>query len=232
MAIGPIVSAKLKVKALLVDDPVDEPTFICKSAAVLSAIRSLPPDENLVLFTPVLPPARPLEPGELPTDPFEAFGRALSKSHRRIQHVPFVPSVGLTETHAAFLSEASAVIAVACDAAGRGSSVTTAATAGDISRGIVRFREQVAFARALQQVVGSPSGEPDDVVSGMGPPPVLLVLVEGPMIQESPADIGSFDTILRCSSYRQEMLVRAANAILDPPVLTKSVPDRSRFQGS
>ncbi|KAK5109251.1 hypothetical protein LTR62_007233 [Meristemomyces frigidus] len=49
------------------------------------------------------------------TDPFEALGLALSKQHPRIRHVPYLPTVGFTPTHAAFLRDADAVIVVSCE---------------------------------------------------------------------------------------------------------------------
>ncbi|KAF2454484.1 hypothetical protein BDY21DRAFT_366248 [Lineolata rhizophorae] len=49
---------------------------------------------------------------EPPMDPFEPLGRALSRHHRRVRHVPFVPRVGLTATHGPFVALAGAVIVV------------------------------------------------------------------------------------------------------------------------
>jgi hypothetical protein len=49
------------------------------------------------------------------TDPFEAFGRELSKHHHRLRHVPYLPSFGMTDTHIAFIEQAAAVIVVICE---------------------------------------------------------------------------------------------------------------------
>lgn len=87
------------------------------SAANLAALRNLQPAANILLFTPVIRPAgRVLDTAETDTiDPFEEVGRALSKYHRRIRHVPYVAKVGFTETHDAFISQADAVITVVCE---------------------------------------------------------------------------------------------------------------------
>ncbi|KAK3072257.1 hypothetical protein LTR53_007156 [Teratosphaeriaceae sp. CCFEE 6253] len=111
----------------------------------LTQLRELPPTATLLLYTPVLLPsghvsepdsqpddeddcpvdAKPAPPGSsrpqptttTTTDPFEMLGRALSKHHRRVRHVPYVPRVGFTPTHAAFLAKAHAVIVVTCEPA-------------------------------------------------------------------------------------------------------------------
>lgn len=108
------------------------PFFLRRDAQTLAAIRSLPRTANLVLFAPVAPPEdleEPLSPAEggavqdlrlgksradadAPMDPFEPLGRALSRHHSRIRHVPYVPSVGMTGTHQAFLEHAAAVVLV------------------------------------------------------------------------------------------------------------------------
>lgn len=68
----------------------------------------------LLLLTPVMLPeiSANTKPDKERQDPFEAFGRKLSKKHRRIRHVPYLATVGLTSTHEAFLREAGAVIYV------------------------------------------------------------------------------------------------------------------------
>ena len=49
---------------------------------------------------------------EEPSDPFESLGRALSRSHPRIRHVPYTLSQGLTSTHMAFLHRVTGVVLV------------------------------------------------------------------------------------------------------------------------
>lgn len=112
---------------------VTSPGFLRRDAQTLNAIRSLPRSANLVLFTPVVPPEPGPEPelvssspnevkyskkaagrasADAPMDPFEPFGRALSRHHARVRHVPYVPSVGMTGTHKTFLQHASAIVLV------------------------------------------------------------------------------------------------------------------------
>jgi hypothetical protein len=80
-------------------------------------IRKLASAEMIILFTPVIIPAHMDRAAILKdkTDPFEPLGRALSEHHARIRHVPFVPHVGFTSTHYAFLTQASAVVTVVCE---------------------------------------------------------------------------------------------------------------------
>ncbi|KAK3074594.1 hypothetical protein LTR53_002872 [Teratosphaeriaceae sp. CCFEE 6253] len=116
----------------------------------LTQLRELPPTATLLLYTPVLLPsghvsepdsppddddpvdAKPAPPSSqrpppTTTDPFEMLGRALSKHHRRVRHVPYVPRVGFTPTHAAFLAKAHAVIVVTCEPAACADMETTLA---------------------------------------------------------------------------------------------------------
>ncbi|TKA83058.1 hypothetical protein B0A55_00948 [Friedmanniomyces simplex] len=104
----------------------------------LAKLRDLEPTAVLLLFTPVMVPSGYLNsqpqtsdadspvdskaptssasrPARLTTDPFEMLGIALSKQHRRVRHVPYVPSVGFTETHDHFLEKAHAVLVVSCE---------------------------------------------------------------------------------------------------------------------
>ncbi|KAI7271847.1 hypothetical protein KC345_g7176 [Hortaea werneckii] len=100
----------------------------------IAQLRDLSASAILMLFTPVMVPpgfhthheksdTKPSEEVSIPTpntsskittDPFEVLGKAFSKHHRRIRHVPYVPAVGFTETHEAFLAQADAVILVSC----------------------------------------------------------------------------------------------------------------------
>lgn len=105
------------------DRSLDECRMMRFSSSSLASLRSLQPTSLLVLLTPVLAPAR-IEKGidkPFSTDPFEPFGRELSKVHQRLRHVPYVPKVGLTETHVAFIKHASAVVVVICEPTGESS---------------------------------------------------------------------------------------------------------------
>ena len=82
-----------------------------------TALQSLPPTSLVLLLTPVITPAN-LDKSATKatsTDPFESLGRELSKQHHRLRHVPYLPAVGMTETHAAFIEQAAAVIVVMCE---------------------------------------------------------------------------------------------------------------------
>ncbi|KAK3666640.1 hypothetical protein LTR22_002588 [Elasticomyces elasticus] len=89
----------------------------------LAKLRDLEDTAVLLLFTPVMMPAGFLEDDQKISDddndsqidakaPVKQTGR---KQHRRVRHVPYVPSVGFTPTHDQFLEKADAVIAVSCE---------------------------------------------------------------------------------------------------------------------
>ncbi|KAI6906171.1 hypothetical protein KC318_g12146 [Hortaea werneckii] len=120
--------------------PAEIDTKLSRSPARnIAQLRDLSASAILMLFTPVMVPTgfhihtkiNPTKPSEevscvstpnappppsskLATDPFESLGKAFAKHHRRIRHVPYVPAVGFTETHEAFLAQADAVILVSC----------------------------------------------------------------------------------------------------------------------
>jgi hypothetical protein len=83
----------------------------------LGSLRSLPPTSLVLLLTPVLatPQGDHSDTDVETTDPFEAFGRELSKHHRRLRHVPYLPRIGMTDTHVAFIEQAAAVVVVICE---------------------------------------------------------------------------------------------------------------------
>jgi len=87
---------------------------------ILAALRSIDQNELIALFTPIVPQYRgpALQPGEEcpeDMDPFECFGRALSRYHWRIQHVPYVPREGFTREHSYWVSKSAGVIVVNCE---------------------------------------------------------------------------------------------------------------------
>jgi hypothetical protein len=86
------------------------------SSRNLTSLRSLAPNSLVILLTPVLAPAHAnhVNRESKTTDPFESFGRELSKLHHRLRHVPYVPKVGMTDTHIAFIEQAAAVVVVIC----------------------------------------------------------------------------------------------------------------------
>lgn len=83
-----------------------------------SPLLNLPTTAVLVLLAPtLLSQALPASlTNTVASDPFEPLGRALSRSHPRIRHVPYTLSGGLTSTHMTFLNLASAVVLVLCNA--------------------------------------------------------------------------------------------------------------------
>lgn len=103
--------------SFLADGQVDDCEAMRLSSSDLSSLRSLPPTSLVFLLTPVLAPAHVdrLNAESNTTDPFEAFGRELSKHHHRLRHVPYLPKVGMTETHVAFIEQAAAVVVVVCE---------------------------------------------------------------------------------------------------------------------
>ena len=93
--------------------------FKRRSSQSLAALRGLRKEDLIVLFTPVLVPAKSGKSAasKAPADPFEPLGRAISEHHKRVRHVPYVPKIGLTDIHAAFVRHAAVVVVVACEPA-------------------------------------------------------------------------------------------------------------------
>lgn len=103
--------------SFLAGNSVEDCEVMRLSSRNLGSLRSLPPTSLVLLFTPVLAPAH-LDHSTLDsntTDPFEAFGRELSKHHHRLRHVPYLPQIGMTDTHIAFIEQAAAVVVVVCE---------------------------------------------------------------------------------------------------------------------
>ncbi|KAK4580194.1 hypothetical protein LTR86_000397 [Recurvomyces mirabilis] len=104
----------------------DWKTAHASSNRSLAKLRDLEAGATLLLLTPIILPSG--HPGSNRTTPdadtkpvlgkmhpFEMLGLALSKQHRKIRHVPYVPSVGFTHTHGVFLTKSDAVIVVSCE---------------------------------------------------------------------------------------------------------------------
>jgi len=92
-----------------------EPAIIqCKDQS-LSAIRSLPKEQAIVLFTPAVFSNIPTIPPHINLDPLEPLGRAIHSYHRKVRHVPYALKDGFTYVHEAHLADASvgAVVVVA-----------------------------------------------------------------------------------------------------------------------
>lgn len=127
-----------------------------------SPLLNLPITAVLVLLTPtLLSQALPASPANaLASDPFEPLGRALSRSHPRIRHVPYTISGGLTSTHMTFLNLASAVVLVLCNAS------TAFSEAQDELASAVRTAilqlESVPGSKVIRKVVLA-AGDPRDL---------------------------------------------------------------------
>lgn len=166
--------------------------IIRSSSEGLAAISNLSKAASILLFTPVITPARHEKATHWTgTDPFESFGRALSAYHKRIRHVPFIPKIGYTDTHAAFLSQADAIIVVVCE------------PEDDKDQ---RISHQMAFAlRALEAVQGKEANAAN-----------TLVLVQS--VSEAhrlKANVG-FKNVIEVSAYDDEVAKQIADAIFEP----------------
>ncbi|KAJ9666100.1 hypothetical protein H2201_003778 [Coniosporium apollinis] len=192
---GPTVSSLLQ-KATLDDTHLRSiPYFLWSEDATLEALRTLSVSDVLVLFTPVIPPppegssqSSARDSGQdQAMDPFEPLGRALSKYHRRVRHVPYVPAVGMTQTHTAFLQRANAVVVVFCHGAMQ-------AEDSDSERGQLDFAQTAC-------------DEASD-----GGVPALVVMVAG---DEADTECVDFcDTVLCSFGYTPDALCGVADFIL------------------
>ncbi|KAF2491889.1 hypothetical protein BU16DRAFT_585060 [Lophium mytilinum] len=145
-------------------------------------LRALHPSSFLVLFTPVVPPPSPSASPN--TDPFEPLGRALAQHHARIRHVPYVPSVGMTDTHLAFLRHAGAVVVVVvCEKGSEG--------------------RQWEFARSVMTHKGA--------CEELGDVPVCLVLVGG---EGRGGDLGGFGSVIWSRGYGEGALREVAGVMV------------------
>ena len=163
------------------------------SAESQSALRDLPSPATILLFTPVLPPAGTgkAPKDETNMDPFEVFGRALIQYHKRIRHVPYVPKVGFTETHDAWISQADAVIVVVCEPD--------------------RFKHesmsnQMDFAEATLDAVEDKEANASSA----------MVLVQCGEDEFRPPVDASFMSVVECTTYDAEIAKHIARAIFKP----------------
>ncbi|KAI9657054.1 MAG: hypothetical protein M1821_003220 [Bathelium mastoideum] len=166
-------------------------SFVRSSSSSLRRIANLDKNKSLVLFTPAVAltggQAAPEETAarQDSVDPFEIFGRRLAEHHKFIRHVPYLPNVGMTETHAAFAENAGAIVIVMW-ASAKSSQPFLASTA-----------TQRAFADAIR-----------NRASSQGKTIPILLLVTGtsqPTITER--DLGNqfqyYDNILHSQIYNQ-----------------------------
>ncbi|KXT18537.1 hypothetical protein AC579_2258 [Pseudocercospora musae] len=173
---------------------------ICAPCTMVRAseksLSNLASSGTVLLFTPVVHPAGALKAtsktaAHVNIDPFESLGRALSRYHKRIRHVPYVPRVGFTETHDAFLSHADAVIVVMCEP-------ETSKHEGLASQGDFADSANDALKESL---CGRPMKYP------------LIVIQCGNQEGTWWPDASSFDTLIKCRSYDQDMALAIAKRL-------------------
>ncbi|KAM3422603.1 hypothetical protein BST61_g92 [Cercospora zeina] len=159
------------------------------------SLAALASSSTIVLFTPVIAAkaAPSTTPSATNTDPFETLGRALSRHHKRIRHVPYHPKLGFTDTHDAFLSQADAVIVVMCE---------------PVSSKTQSLGDQLEFAEnandALTESVG---GKPRKL-------PVTLIQCGNPDGSSWP-DSSAFATVMTCRSYDVETAQQVARKLFE-----------------
>lgn len=116
------LALRLQLGDLSIRDPLQSPASTpITPARTMSILNDLTPTASILLFTPVITPASTVSSksssssSSTPMNPFEILGRALAANHPRIRHVPYIPAMGFTSTHPAFLGQADAVIVVVCE---------------------------------------------------------------------------------------------------------------------
>jgi hypothetical protein len=115
------LESRVKQRLQIIDDFIEAEAEYCKLVRAckdtLRALRAPRQPGKLVLLTPaIVPTGKAATYEDEPTlDPFEVFGRALSKYRKPIRHVPYVPRDGFTELHRSYLDHADAVVIVVCE---------------------------------------------------------------------------------------------------------------------
>lgn len=107
-------------------------TVVRDERTLMPLSNKITPSDEVLLLTPVVRPLHPRAPGEPTMDPFECFGRALSRRHPRIIHAPYTAQ-GITQTHASLIKRCAAIIFVTANAM-RPSAKTQIQTAGAVHR--------------------------------------------------------------------------------------------------
>ncbi|KAI5210434.1 hypothetical protein E4T39_00289 [Aureobasidium subglaciale] len=141
----------------------------------------------VILFTPAIPSTNGYE------DPFECLGRALSKRHARVRHVPFVAKVGLTDLHAAWIRNAGAIIVVNCDPT-------------------LLIDTKAATNMSAQTKVAAGVSEMARDIRGGSRIPLSYVYVSPS--DAAPANMSGYDNVVACSSYSTEIMEKAASMLI------------------
>lgn len=91
----------------------DQGALIRDARSCLPLSSILADGDLIMLLTPVVPPLRSTAgDANITSDPFEPLGRALSRYHAWIRHVPYTAKNGITGTHVGFIKRAAAVVFV------------------------------------------------------------------------------------------------------------------------
>lgn len=156
----------------------DNARFTAFDEDLVQAFREIAPNNPILLLTPVVPHPDDSATDRDNADPFEVFGRALSKHHKKIRHVPYLPGKNITDAHMTFLQRSSGVIVVCCEP---NANLTDPAQVMDRnpSLDVQLFCGQLRFASQVQQVLQAwqeqnSESETVFVAVGFGPPRCLL----------------------------------------------------------
>ncbi|KAK5137017.1 hypothetical protein LTR08_001026 [Meristemomyces frigidus] len=188
----------------------------------LAKLRDLPTTSVLLLLTPVMVPSgflnydkrvtKPYEVSkarieQIDTDPFEPLGRALAKRYHRIRHVPYLPSVGLTSTHEAFITQADGVVVVTSEpepkAGGRN---------GDAAAALRDCLEnQAEFAESVTDNLWASTGAESDTES------VPVVNLHFGLQQRKPAALDAFASVWVADKYTAAAVERIMQLLVDIP---------------
>jgi hypothetical protein len=199
--------------------------FIQSSSSSLRTLSNLPTDQLVILFTPAIPlnnddsqtqAARHVGAGAGAggggyQDPFEYLGRALSKRHARVRHVPFVAKVGLTDLHAAWMRKAGAIVVVNCDPSLlvdiKGSSTNTN----------TNMSLQATFAtevsEVLQSVCGGAAAAAASSSSSETDKPLSCIHISSSSASAAQSTRG-YDNLILCSSYSTANMEKAASMLM------------------
>jgi hypothetical protein len=199
-------------------EPSNRPSFVRISESELNLLRNLSRDQALVLLTPMVPPPpqSALDQDVYPfKDPFEPLGRDLALRHPRVQHVPYVPRIGMTAMHAEFIRNAGALVVVVCET----SNPEMARRNGNASSSPADQRKFAARVRRMLQTSGLEQYVGQDEILNVQPPiPVVLVYVSETSalpVEETAFDeeLGRYSTVLHSNQYNSSSLRAAAELL-------------------
>lgn len=181
------------------------------SEDTLSALHSLSPEDSIVLFTPVVPHPPDSDLQGQNVDPFEPLGRALSRYHARIRHVPYIPEIGLTKTLLLFFKNASAVIVVWCEPTSALRSHAQLYMPGSQNGTTKSFMGQMQFLKDTRKALYPTRAQANDRARVP-----LIVITTGPSGSLLDQNVGmhDYDTVLYCP-YSAQALADLADTLYD-----------------